>query len=121
MTVVWGTVSPPDDMSNGYCVPTSTDVRGDGFYNISTRASDAAAARSGTCRKGTHTFTEVMPGIFAFFCPHGICLAFFFMNNFESPETLFSFIMQRRRKAPPVLIYDNNCNELDFCLNRSAG
>ena len=59
-----------------------------------------------------------MPGIFAIFCAHGICLAFFFMSKFESTETLFSFIMQRRRIAPKMLIYDDMCHGHGFALNR---
>ena len=61
---------------------------------------------------------RVLPGVFAIFCPHGICLGFFFMSNFESPETLFSIIMQRRRVPPRVLIYDSGCLEHAFAMNR---
>lgn len=85
---------------------------------MSTRTSDAECSRAGSCRKGTHTFTDIMPGVFAVFCPHGICLGVFFMSKFESPETFFSIIMQRRRVAPRVLIGDNLCLGQHFAMNR---
>jgi hypothetical protein len=105
-------------MQSGYCVPTSTEVREDGAYHMSSRVSDAECNRHGACRKSTHKFAQVMPGLFAIFCPHGICLAFFFMSKFESPETLFSFILQRRKKPPYAIVYDSCCREQHYAMNR---
>ena len=49
----------------------------------------------------------------------GVCLGFFFMSNFESPETLFSIIMQRREVAPAAVIYDYACGGHSYAMNRS--
>ena len=115
---MWTPVTPEEDLKNGYCVPGSVAIRSDGHYDMATRLSDQACKRAGVCRKGTHKYTEIMPGIFAAFCAHGICLAFFFMSNHESPETLFSFLMQRRKVPPNALIADNSCLVQHFSLNR---
>ena len=115
---IWRPVTPDEDLRTGQCVPTSRERRDCGTYSMCTRQSDIDAGRAGGCSKRTHRFKEILPGLFAVFCAHGICLGFFFMHNHESPETFFTFLMQRRRVAPRLAVYDHACGWHAYCLNR---
>jgi len=115
--VSWRQVSPEGDLNIGYCYPPTFEQRESNTYTMQTRKSDLDS-KAGGCRKASHRFLRVMPGVFAVFCPHGFCLGFHFMSNFESPETLFSLMIQRRRTLPQVCIYDNDCHGHSYTMNR---
>jgi hypothetical protein len=115
--VAWTPVDQEEDLKVGLSYPTSTEERKSSVYALSTRQSDIDA-RAGGCRKATHKFRRVLPGVAAVFCPHGICLGFHFMSSFESPETFFSLFMKRRKMAPRVIIYDNGCHFHGYAMNR---
>jgi hypothetical protein len=115
--VQWRPVDADEDLKIGWCYPPVHEQRDSNSYTRATRRSDLDS-RAGGCRKATHKFVRVMPGVFAVFCPHGICLGFHFMSNFESPETFFSLMMQRRRQMPKVVLYDNDCHLHSYAMNR---
>jgi hypothetical protein len=67
------------------------------------------------CTKHTKRTQRYTPGIFALFCPHGVCLGFEAMEQFEGPMVPFNILYRRFEAAPKVAIYDNACN-----LSRTA-
>lgn len=115
--VHWHPILPDEDMRVGYAYPCATEQRPSNVYRKETRRSDYEC-RKGACNKKSHRFLRVMPGVFAVFCAHGLCLGFHFMNNWESPETFFSLLIQRRRNAPRVIIYDAACRLHSYAMNR---
>lgn len=72
------------------------------------------------CTKHTKRTINVTPGMFALFCPHGICLGFEAMKNFEGPMTAYNIIYRRFKIPPGILVYDNCCNLSRTCLKLSA-
>ena len=71
-----------------------------------------------TCQKHVKRCPGLTPGIFACFCPHGICLGFSILERFEGPSTAFELLFQRFPTAPGMVIYDNACNLSKYCLRR---
>ena len=65
--------------------------------------------------KKSPTFT---PGMFSVFCPHGICIGFQAMRDFESARVPFTLFYERFQAAPGIIVYDNACNASRFCIRR---
>lgn len=70
------------------------------------------------CTKYTQSHPGLTPGIFAVFCPHGMCMGFSIMSRGEGPKTAFDFIFHRFSSAPKMIIYDNACNLHRYSLRR---
>ncbi|KAG9397868.1 hypothetical protein AC1031_016523 [Aphanomyces cochlioides] len=72
------------------------------------------------CTKHSPGSKLKMPGTFLFCCPHGICLGFADMHDYESPKHPFSILYRRlsdsRRKR--IIIMDNACNLQTYCMRR---
>jgi len=73
---------------------------------------------SESCRKDVTRCSGLTPGIFTFFCPHGVCLGFSILERYEGPSTAFELLFQRFPTAPRMVIYDNACNLSKYCLLR---
>jgi hypothetical protein len=72
------------------------------------------------CNKGAPKHVWLLPGLMLFFCIHGICLGWHVMEDPESPRSVFDVLFLLLDKAPLVVIYDNACSLMDYCLNREA-
>ena len=48
-----------------------------------------------SCSKFHRCHNQLTPGIFTFFCAHGICVGFKFMVNKEGPATAFELFLTR--------------------------
>ena len=72
------------------------------------------------CNKYNKKCRGMTPGIFAMFCPHGVCLGFRIMSRHEGPRTAFEMIYERFKVAPGVIIYDNACNFHRYCMKRQG-
>ena len=70
------------------------------------------------CTKHLTSHPGLTPGIFAVFCPHGLCMGYVIMSRSEGPKTFFDFICHRFSKAPKIIVYDNACNLHRYCLRR---
>lgn len=70
------------------------------------------------CNKYNKKCRGMTPGIFAMFCPHGVCLGFRIMSRHEGPRTAFEMVYERFKVAPGVIIYDNACNFHRYCMKR---
>ncbi|KAF0769447.1 hypothetical protein AaE_002695, partial [Aphanomyces astaci] len=72
------------------------------------------------CTKNSPGARYKMPGIFHFCCPHGICLGFSVLHDYESPMHPFSILCQRwtQTEAMRIVIMDNACNLHTYCLRR---
>ena len=57
-------------------------------------ADEKNEAESG-CNKYSRLHSFLTPGLFTFFCPHGICVAFILMMATEGPSTAFKFFYTR--------------------------
>jgi len=71
-----------------------------------------------SCNKHYAGHPTLAAGILTAFCEHGICLGFSLMRNHESPNMPFTILLTRFPKAPEIVIYDNSCHLLSYCLNR---
>jgi len=114
---IWAAINSEDEIKSGYCYPNGHELRPSNSYVKATRLNDYQC-REGACHKNKHKYQRVMPGVCAAFCPHGVNLGFHFMSNFESPETVFAAVFQRRRTAPRAIIYDHACGLHSYCMNR---
>jgi len=92
-------------------IHTSPTYRADGVVQDTTR--DEVP-----CTKHLMSHPGLTPGIFAVFCPHGLCMGFAIMSRSEGPKTFFEFICHRFSKAPKMIVYDNCCNLHRYCLRR---
>lgn len=72
------------------------------------------------CTKHTKKTRHVTPGVFALFCPHGICLGFEAMMNFESTMTPFNILYRRFPIPPGYMHYDNGCNLSRTCMKLAS-
>ena len=70
------------------------------------------------CVKLKRTHAALSEGIFAMFCPHGLCILFEILSSHEGPSTAFKLIMSRFERAPAWIVYDNACTLHRYCLNR---
>lgn len=61
------------------------------------------------CTKHIKRNKNLTPGLFALFCPHGICIGFHVMAKFEGPMTAFEVLYTRFEEPPGIVIYDNAC------------
>lgn len=109
-------VNIEEEMSMGWFLPFSvTERKFASAYESELR--DPAPAD--TCRhdmRGDHK--DFLPGICTISCPHGFYLGFFLMVNPESVETVFTFLYSRCEDGKLIVVYDNACNLMEFCLNR---
>lgn len=80
-----------------------------------TRRTRAAEDTAMTCTKIVKRAPSLTPGMFALFCPHGICLGFQALKTFEGPSTAFDLLYTRFPEAPGVVVYDNACNLARLC------
>lgn len=84
----------------------------------------SASQDLGTAKPCRHAFafgsngSHRTGGIFTFFCEHGICCAFFVIPKAEGRNEAFSYLTKYMKKAPEVIVYDFNCAEHDYILNR---
>jgi hypothetical protein len=69
-----------------------------------------------SCNKYVLYHNGLTPGIFAIFCPHGICVGFKIMSTCEGPGTAFQFIFHRFKWAPKLIVYENACNLHKYCV-----
>jgi hypothetical protein len=73
------------------------------------------------CRKYVHHTTKLTPGIFVVMCPHGIIVAFEFLQEHESPRHAFDFLYNRLEIPNSTSIYDNHCHGMKYCMAREPG
>ena len=71
------------------------------------------------CTKHKEVKKHLLPGTVIGWC-HDCekCLFFAVMTNPESPRSVFDILYTMLPKAPRIVIYDNACNLMHFCLNR---
>lgn len=125
-----------EDLSRGIWLPSLDGERPFNRYAAPTRDWELYDCEKDL--KGKHS--TLLPGIFTLTCPHGFYLGkdltssiierandahsqwrwigFFLMVKPESPETVFSVLYNRFPDADRLLIYDNACKLLEYCLNR---
>ncbi|XP_038077318.1 uncharacterized protein LOC119745165 [Patiria miniata] len=107
---------PPDDF-DGMCFwPHFPQQRLRPKY-----AMDGLKTTRTSCRKDSKNYGRMTPGVFAAFCPHGICYGFEIMNQFESPNVPFTLLLTRFETPPKMIVYDNACHLHAYCLNREPG
>ena len=70
------------------------------------------------CAKAEKWNTNFLPGVFILLCPHGVVYGIFFMEDHESPQTIFDIIFDRFEVPPSMIIYDNACHADSYCLGR---
>ena len=70
------------------------------------------------CNKKTRTHQTLSPGLFTFFCNHGVCHGFSLMDQPESPKTAFDILVTKFKKMPSVLVYDNACHLKLYTIKR---
>jgi hypothetical protein len=73
------------------------------------------------CTKESPTTHSHSPGVFCVLCPHGVVYALTLMRSAESPAHLFDLLYSRFKKLPDLILYDNGCNEMQFCVRREPG
>jgi flagellar biosynthesis GTPase FlhF len=73
------------------------------------------------CRKNFQAGADRTGGVMTIFCGHGVCYSSFIIQESESRDHLFSFMVKYLEKPPDFLIYDFGCAALDYCLNRLPG
>jgi len=109
----------PDSTSSGdsYGVfPSLPVIRERGCYTMDTKTK---TDYKDPCRKLGKGHKTLLPGIFLVHCQHGVCYGFHVMDTHESPDTPFTIISTRFRKAPDAIVYDNSCNLHSYALNRN--
>jgi hypothetical protein len=53
------------------------------------------AAEKGACKKGSSAHNSLTPGLLTFFCGHGVCIGFKFMDRCEGPSQVHQFLYTR--------------------------
>lgn len=71
------------------------------------------------CRHAFGKHASTTGGLFSWFCPHGICYAFYMMKGAEGRDEVYSFLVQSIERAPKVVVYDYACAAEEYCLNRA--
>jgi hypothetical protein len=77
-----------------------------------------AKAEREACMKEEKWHTDFLPGLFAMLCVHGVVYGIFFMDDHESPRTLFDIIFNRFTIPPEIIIYDNACHADHYFMTR---
>ena len=72
----------------------------------------------GQCNKAIKDHNTLSPGIFTVFCEHAICHGFQLMDSPESPRTPFNLLVTKFKKIPKIIVYDNACHLMLYCLKR---
>ena len=62
-------------------------------------AADKAKDKEAGCNKYARTHPTLTPGLFTFFCAHGICIGFKLLMRKEGPSVAFEFIFTRFKKG----------------------
>ena len=125
------------DAKTGSCVPgTNQNIRalpskeytaGHRAYGIAVGVNDdnevdesweADTSNSSCFKDGAGKNHWLVPGIFTICCMHGFIIGFFIMWKPESPETAFTWLFTRRKDGNFIIIYDNACNLMMYCLRR---
>jgi hypothetical protein len=75
-------------------------------------------ANEPSCTKHVLKPTRWTPGMFGVFCPHGICVGFEAMRQYESARIPFKIFYERFPAAPGTIVYDNACNASRYFLRR---
>jgi hypothetical protein len=111
-------VSPDQDQQRGRYFPGAR--RGYVSIEISNRKTinKSLSAITADCFKGSKRHPELLPGVFAFVCPHGMVLGFFFMLQPESCQSPVDVLYTRRDMPPAIVVYDNSCHAAEFGLCR---
>ena len=80
---------------------------------------DSSEEKQGhNCRKQLKTTPIINPGVFTLFCPHGSTYGLEVMKNAESPHHPFEIFVQRFRRIPRYLVYDNSSKLHLYALKR---
>jgi hypothetical protein len=87
-------------------------------YDTRSGASDNTAEAFVCTKNAPKRNRKFTPGLFAMFCPHGICLGFKALTEFESVRTLFEILVERFPEMPGVIVYDNACALSKYALTR---
>ncbi|KAK9917089.1 hypothetical protein WJX75_000796 [Coccomyxa subellipsoidea] len=82
-------------------------------------ASSQKSVDGESCSKFHRYHNQLTPGIFTFFCAHGLCVGFKFMVNKEGPATAFELFLTRLQAGPKMVVYDNACNLHRYALRRA--
>lgn len=81
----------------------------------------ARISRTGAgCKKKVRKSKNLTPGMFGLFCPHGICLGFTAMSEYEGTGTAFDILYRRFPEPPGMVVYDNACHLSQTCLKYAA-
>lgn len=71
------------------------------------------------CTKHKDQNKSLMPGLLLGWCLQcGTCAVVQLLPQAESPAVLYELLFTRWPQAPKKVVYDNGCNEADFCFNR---
>jgi hypothetical protein len=95
--------------------------RGRFNYEVDGGAANVKIFGKRECTKESPTTHSHSPGIFCVLCPHGVVYAMTLMRSAESPAHLFDLLFSRFRKLPALVLYDNACNEMRYCVRREPG
>jgi hypothetical protein len=71
-----------------------------------------------SCHKNFRAGGAHTGGLMTVFCEHEVCYAAFVMENSESRNHLFSFMLKHLPELPKVIVYDFGCAALEYFLNR---
>ena len=70
------------------------------------------------CNKYPKKHKTLSPGIFSIYCNHGILYGLHLMESHESPRIAFELLMTYFTTMPKIIIYDNACHLMTYCLKR---
>lgn len=76
-------------------------------------------SRGKWCTKRVQKSKNTTPGMFALFCPHGICLGYEAMSEYEGPLTAADILYRRFPTPPGIVIYDNACALSRVCVKNA--
>lgn len=90
-----------------------------GYAANSERARQAERKEAEDCKRTQRRHSNLTPGTFAVFCPHGICHGFFLMPEGEGEIMVFDMFFNRLEGgAPGMIVYDRACTLHTSCLKR---
>lgn len=90
-----------------------------GYEANGRRAREAEKRQAKACGRDGTGHAGLSPGLFAVFCPHGICHGFFLMSAGEGEVMVNDLFFHRLEGGAPMIIcYDRACTLHTACLKR---
>lgn len=81
-------------------------------------ASSQKSVDGESCSKFHRYHNQLTPGIFTFFCAHGLCVGFKFMVNKEGPATAFELFLTRLQAGNDGHSLEKDTSVLTCCVTR---